>query len=232
MRAGLAVVRRLLGDPGAGVRAAAAYTLAWFPEEAAASRPALRALIAAETEPGVLANAAVAAGLLDDHDLVPWLREVLAGEAPLPRRAAAVALARLGATDADIVAGLAEASTAEPVPPVHFYMGDLRGYAASTLAALAGDVPPEAADAVLDGLSRTTGVWSFPMAAAALRIAFGEPAPALAPFAGLTRLQRRTVGVLANLPAETWQWVNFSEIVREWGLPGDRDAFRAYAEIG
>ncbi|MFB4297290.1 HEAT repeat domain-containing protein [Actinomadura sp. NTSP31] len=242
VRAGLPAVRGLLTDGDASVRAAAAYTLGWFPEEAAASVPALRTLLGAETDPAVTANALVSAGLLDDRDLIPRLREHLAGAEPLPRWAAAVALLRLGVAEPPVIAELAElaelAATSitppgTPGTPVAFLNGDLRLYSATCLAAM-DDAPPEAADAVLDGLSRTSDDASFPMAAAALKLAFGAPpGPSLPlpPFAELTPVQQRTVRTIAELAPGTWDWVNLWEILREWGLPTDRDACRTYAGL-
>ena len=61
--AGLPMFRGLLADEDASLRAAAAYALAWYPEERAASLPPLlRAAI--DEEPAVAATALVAIGLL------------------------------------------------------------------------------------------------------------------------------------------------------------------------
>ncbi|MWA03892.1 HEAT repeat domain-containing protein [Actinomadura sp. LD22] len=232
VRSGLPVLRALLTDADAHVRAAAAYALGWFPEEAAASLPALQALLAAETDPAVTANALVSAGLLDGRHLVPRLREHLAGTEPLLRWAAAVALTRLGVTERPVIAELAATSVTPPEtpgPPVAFLNGDLRLYSATCLAAM-DDAPAEAVHAVLDGLSRTSDDASFPMAAAALRLTFGEPSPA-PPHADLTPLQQRTVRVIAELPDDSWQWGNLLEVLRDWGLPTDRDDLRAYAGL-
>ncbi|MDL4821837.1 HEAT repeat domain-containing protein [Actinomadura opuntiae] len=233
VRSGLPLVRALLADADAQVRSAAAYTLGWFPEEAAASLPALRTLLGTETDPAVTATALVSAGLLDDRDLIPPLREHLAGDEPLPRWAAAVALLGFGVTERPVIAELAATTVTPPEmpgPPVAFLNGDLRLYSATCLAAL-DDAPPEAADAVLDGLSRTSDETSFPMAAAALKLAFGEPSPPLPPYTSLTPVQQRTVRTIADLPDDSWQWVNLMEILRDWGLPTDRDECRAYAGL-
>ncbi|MFJ2841491.1 hypothetical protein ACIPD2_07325 [Streptomyces griseofuscus] len=83
-----------------------------------------------------------------------------------------------------------------------------------------------------DGLAVTTGPASFPVATAALRLAFGEPGPqGPGAFAELTEAQRRLVRVLAERDKATWQWANFCGIVRSWGLPTPRDALRAYAGL-
>ncbi|MEU5877594.1 HEAT repeat domain-containing protein [Spirillospora sp. NPDC047279] len=235
VRAGTPVFLDLLGRDDPGLRAGGAYALAWFPEEAAVSVPALRALAEAETVAPVAANAMVALGLLGDGDAVPLLRERLAGDDPLPRWGAAIALARLGHTDPGVVGVLASAAAAPPEQDdglqVAFHESDLRGYASEALAAMR-DPAPEAVSAVLEGLARTSEISAFPITAAALRMTFGEPGAAPAPaFAELTGPQRETVMALAGLDEKTWHWVNFTEIVEAWGLPRDRAAFRAYAGL-
>ncbi|MEU9845065.1 HEAT repeat domain-containing protein [Actinomadura sp. NPDC048032] len=230
VRAGLPTVRTLLGDDDAGVRAAAAYTAGWFPEEAAATLPALEALLEAEQDPVVIAHALVAAGLLEGRALLPRFRDHLAAAEPLPRWAAAIALARLGAADAPVIAELAASSASPPEGETAYLENDLRLYPALTLAAL-DEAPPEAVDAVLDGLSRTSDEASFPMAAAALRLTFRTPALPLPRFAALTPAQQRTVRTIAELPPESWQWGNLLEILRAWGLPTDHDECRRYAGL-
>lgn len=230
VRTGLPTVRTLLGDDDAGVRAAAAYTVGWFPEEAATTLPALDALLDVEQDPNVIAHALVVAGLLDDRALLPRLREHLAAAEPLPRWAAAIALARLGAADAPVIAELAACSASPPEREAAFLEGDARLYAALALAAL-DEVPPTAVDAVLDGLSRTSDEASFPMAGAALRLTFRTPVLPLPRFAELSSAQRRTVRTIAELPSESWRWVNLLEILRDWGLPTAQDECRRYAGL-
>lgn len=171
VRAELPRLRRLLTDDDPDLRAAAAHLLAWFPEEAPDSVAALRALLDAETVPGVAANAIVSLGLLADADSVPRLRARLDGSEPLLRWAAAVALARLGVAEPGVIGALAAASAdppaAEAGPEVNFQQGDLRAYASKTLVMLADRLPPEAIDAVLEGLSKSSETAAFPMAGAA-----------------------------------------------------------------
>ncbi|MFG2004391.1 HEAT repeat domain-containing protein [Spirillospora sp. NPDC048911] len=236
VRAGTSVFRELLVQDDPGLRASGAYLLAWFPEEAATSIPALRSLLAAETVAPIAANALVALGLLADHEAAPLLREQLAGEDPLLRWAAAIALARIGSTDQDVIGELATAAASPPEQgtlQVAYCEGDLRGYAARTLAAMI-DPPSGTLSHVLDGLARTSEIAAFPMTAAALQMAFGpaqSPAARAPSFAELTKAQRQTVQVLADLDTKTWQWVNFIEIIEAWGLPRDRDEFRTYARL-
>ncbi|WP_149259427.1 HEAT repeat domain-containing protein [Actinomadura sp. K4S16] len=230
VRAGLPTVRKLLSDDDPGVRATAAYTAGWFPEEATATLPDLEALLQSEQDANVIAHALVAAGLLDGRALLPRFREHLAGAEPLPRWAAATALARLGDADAPVIAELAASSASPPEGHMAFLEGDLRLYSALTLAAL-DEVPPDAVDAVLDGLTRTSDDASFPMAEAALRLTFRTPALPLPRFADLTPAQQRTVRTIAELPPESWRWGNLMEILHAWGLPTDHDDCRRYARL-
>jgi HEAT repeat protein len=200
------------------------------------SATVLRELLEAETVIGVTAGAIVSAALLSDDELMPRLREHLSGSEPLLRWAAAVALARLDVLDSEVIEALAAASADPPEPGagphIGFLQGDLRAYATQTLAGLAGRVPPEAVDAVLKGLSRSSEVAAFAMAEAALRLTFttGALRP-LPPFEELTEPQQRVVRVLAELGPETWCWVNFMSIMRDWNLPAVQPECRAYARL-
>ncbi|MFH8803990.1 HEAT repeat domain-containing protein [Streptomyces sp. NPDC017936] len=236
VRSEVPVLSALLGDDDPDVRAATAYLLAWFPEEAGDTLPRLLDVLDGETEPAVVATALVSAGLLGDAGLVQRLTPFLTDGEPVVRWAAATALARLGATGAEhaVSAGvLAELAATEAEPPgagVLFHEGDLRGYAATSLTLLADRFPEEALDAVTDGLSATSGPAGFPVAMAALRLAFGEPGPdGLPEFEELDERQQRLIRTLGSLDADTWRWANFWEIVRRWGLPQQREAIRAYA---
>ncbi len=230
VRAGLPTVRALLGDADAGVRASAAYAIGWFPEESAASLAALGPLLGTEQNPAVVTNVLVSAGLLDGRDLLPLIRERLAGTEPGPRSAAAIALARLGKADAPVIEELAACCTSPPEVETDFLNGNLRLYSALTLAAL-DEVPPGAVDAVLEGLARTSDAESFPRADAALRLVFGAPGRPLPPFADLTSVQQRAVRTIAELPPESWRWVNLMEVLSTWGVPTDHDDCRRYAGL-
>jgi hypothetical protein len=229
-------LRGLLSDGDPRVRAAAAYLVGWFPQEAPGSAVALRVLLAAEARPGVAASAVISAGLLGDTDLIPRLRKGLSGPEPLLRWADAIALARLGVTGADVIEVLA-AATMEPPQPgpgpaVSFLGGDLRAYAAKTLAMLDSPLPPSALDAVLDGLARTSGIAALPMTTAALRLTFPRGAPhPLPPCGQLTEPQQRVIRILADLGPGTWRWGNFTSILRACNLPSTHGECRAYAGL-
>lgn len=235
VRAGVPTLCALVGDSDPMVRAAAIWTLGWFPEESARIVPRLLDVLEEESVPGVLANAIVAVGLLGDAAQIDRLRAFLVAEAPLSRWGAATAMARLGVADPKVIRELADCCASPPEqgePGVAFYEGDLRGYASNSLALLGVEVVAEALTSLLEGLSRTSGHGAVAVAAAVLRMTFGaERLPSRPPYEDLTELQRCTIEVLAELDEETWHWASFIEILRSWNLPDRREACRGYAGL-
>ncbi|MFF3853115.1 hypothetical protein [Micromonospora sp. NPDC002575] len=243
VRAGVPLFRDLLTDADPGLRAGAAYALAWFPEDAAGSLPALVAAAEAalEVDEDEAATALVAAGLLGaapDAGL-------LADPRPVIRWAAAIGRARVLGVDADqatvdeLLAWTAAAGPghrpAADGAEVPFLDGDLNGYAGLSLRLLDTRHTDRAFDALLDRLPAVTGEKALPVAAEALRLAFPDGSlPKGAPCAALAPRQRRLVEVLARSP-EVWlfgdsTFVNFSLLVGDYGLPRSREAMLAYLD--
>lgn len=232
VRAGVPTLCLLLDDPAAEVRAAAAYTLAWFPEEASHVVPRLMELLNAESVSSVAATAIVSTGLVGDSTLADRFRAYLSDDDPLLRWAAATALARLEVSDPEVVGCLAACAVDPPDGGIAFLEGDVRGYSSLSLALLEGQAPPDAVSAVLAGLSRSSGTRAFTITSAALHLTFGaEPLRPRPPYEKLTEQQRRTVRTLAELDGKTWQWGNFTEILRAWNLPAAREEMRQYAGL-
>lgn len=228
----------LLDDPDAAVRTGAVYALAWFPEEARQIVPRLHALLLEERLPAVTGSALLAVALVtvpDDAETIGILRQQLGAEEPLPRWAAAVGLARLGAADADVVAILAAAVVdppAQDAPGVPFQSGDLRGYTSVALVAVDRTVAVGALDALLAGLARTSGPSAFAVTSAVLYVAFGGGNPRPLPlYDELDEVTRKVVHGLAELDANTWRWGNFTMMLSPYNLPTDRAACRRYAGL-
>ncbi|MEU0560652.1 hypothetical protein [Dactylosporangium sp. NPDC006015] len=229
VRAGLPVLRELVigGDAhgDAALRAAAAFTLGWFPEDDAASVAVLTAAVA-DPSRSVAATAVVSLGLLGT--VVPAALRDTRGEI---RWAAAVALARVrgaGAGDEatrELLRWAGGASTARAGIP--FLGGDLAGYAALSLPALAaGDA---ALDALLARLGTVTGVETLPVLGTALRLVFPD-----GPGSGVAGPRQRLVRALAEAPA-AWQIGgrksgDVSGLLRSFGLPGDPAAMNDLLE--
>ncbi|MER7442511.1 HEAT repeat domain-containing protein [Micromonospora avicenniae] len=245
-RAGVPLFRRLLGDPDPWLRIAAAYAVAWFPEEAAGSLPPLaRATEAARTagagtRPAELATMLVASGLLgaapDDR--------LLTDPSPLIRWATAIGRARVLGPKAD-PATVEELMTWTAAPPaaagedptdggwVPFLGGDPSGYAGLALRHLGPRHADRAFDALTTRLPAVSGDQSLTVLGEALRLAFPDgPLPPGTPAAALTSRQRRLVEVLSHSP-EPWlidgqDFGNVAMLVAEYGLPDNREALTAY----
>ncbi|MBO4164701.1 hypothetical protein [Micromonospora antibiotica] len=243
VRAGVPLLRDLLTDAAPGLRVGAAYALAWFPQDAAGSIPALVAAAeaAVEVDEGEAATALVAAGLLGaapDAGL-------LADPRPVIRWAAAVGRARVlgvNADEATVDELLAWTAAAEPDnrpatggAEVPFLDGDLNGYAGLSLRLLGPRHTDRALDALLDRLSVAVGEQALPVVAEALRLAFpGGRLPAGVDGAALAARQRRLVEVLARSPG-AWlidgvSFGNFASLVGDYGLPRSREAMLAYLD--
>jgi hypothetical protein len=236
VRAGLPLFRELVYERDEALAASAAYSLAWFPEEADASRRVLGERLRSDPPPVVASAAMIALALLgggsDDAE------RRLADDTQLVRAAAAIAVARARTADVpdNAVDVLAEAAAAEVRDVrVLFFEGDLSQYAAVALAGLPVAVAERAIDSLLQGLERVRFPRAATYASALLEIAFGEqPAPLW--FSALSQLQQRVVRGLATaprawMPEEDTYDANFAAAVSAYGLPADPDAFRAYAGL-
>ncbi|MEU7948842.1 hypothetical protein AB0C50_29525 [Micromonospora taraxaci] len=248
VRAGVPVFRTLLEHSDPGVRAVAAYALAWFPEDADGSVSALAAAIGAAQEPGVestpgeLATMLVASGLLGAAPDARWM----ADPRPVLRWAAAIGRARVlgaaadpatveellswaSAPSDDAGSGLVEG---EWVP---FLDCDLGGYAALALRQLGPQHTDRAFDALLDRLPTVGGERSLTVLGVALRLAFPDgPAAAGTPVVALPPRQRRLAEVLGR-STEPWlidgqEFGNVAMLVGEYGLPRSRETMLAYVE--
>ncbi|WDZ86163.1 HEAT repeat domain-containing protein [Micromonospora cathayae] len=236
VRAGVPLFRDLLTDPDQGVRVGAAYALAWFPEEAAGSVPALVAAAESGRTPGETATALVAAGLLGAAPDAALLTD----PRPVVRWAAAVARARVlgDRTDDATVDELLRWSAVVPEPAgdddsVPFLGGDLSGYAGTALRHAGPRHADRAFDALLDRLPRVDGKEALRVTAEALRLAFPDGRlPAGTPATALTPAQRRLADTLVGAPG-AWlidgrRFGNFEMLLMEYGLPRDRDELAGY----
>lgn len=224
--AGAPVVAGLLDDSSAPLRAAAVYVLGWLPSFESTAR--VRTLLTGTEPDGVVANAVVTLGLLG----VPpaTIRPYLSHRSATVRWAASIALARLGEATAEVVEALAGFVVEPPPqtdPPVHFYDGDLRGYAAMSVAAMRDTAPESVLDTLLTGLGKTSGLGAVATTVAVLGLAFGPPGPPPR-HTELTEAQRRTVHTLAGLDSDTWRLVNVTEVLRDWRLPASVEQLWAW----
>lgn len=144
VRAGVPLFRTLLTDADPRLRTAAAYALAWFPEDGAGSIAPLVGAVA-DPDESFAVCALVALGLVgtDEPVAVQPIQAALTDERDLVRWAAAIALTRLRgpATDARATSVLlawagGDADQEEEIP---FLDGDLAGYAGLALEQIGAD---------------------------------------------------------------------------------------------
>lgn len=243
VKAGVEILLAALGsDNPANVRRFAAHSLAWFPEVAGRILAALSEAVRADPDDRVAATALVAMGLLtreENGDLRALAQEALTGMRPLPRWAAAVALARIGPLDAaDRVAEelrwwmtIGEAYSTEDMP---FLDGDVRTLAAMSLTQL-GD-SAETVDAMIRTLGDVTGATALGVTDAILATVFpdGPMTPGTA-FSALTEKQQRAVRAIARAQ-NAWYldymiFANFAALMTSYGLPATYDGCRRYVGL-
>jgi hypothetical protein len=233
VRVGVPLFRSLLADDDAELRTAAAYLLAWFPEDAAGSVPAL----AAVEDDGI---ALVALGLLGSADDAAFLLPKLADDRELVRWGAAVGLASLQgpAAGREVVAELltwagGPAGERDDMP---FLRGDIGGVAVLALRRLDPAYADVAFDALLGRLRSVSGMPAVTVLYEALRHAWpdGEQLPAGTPFAALSSPQQRLLHVLATSP-DTWRlgdhpglFGNFTSLLAHHNLPRTPTAMHTY----
>jgi hypothetical protein len=244
VRAGVPLFRSLVAGDDPALRTAAAYALAWFPEDAAGSLAALApaTVPAGDDAESLLAAgcALVALGLLGGtEDAVAAATVALADDRELVRWGAAVALAGLQGpyVGREAVAELltwagGPAGERDDVP---FLRGDIGGVAALALRHLGEAHADVVFDALLSRLREVSGMPAVTVLYELLRRAWPDgKRPEDTPFAALTAPQQRAVRLLAESPS-TWRYGdfdglfgNFTMLLSQYGLPRDPDQMRAY----
>lgn len=141
VRKGVPTLIALLSNHDAAVRRAAVYALAWFPEDAELSLPALQSLALHESTDNGIANAVIAIGLLarnsSQAEFLDMPRTLLSHHSLVVRTAAAIALARSPLQRAifDVLqsALVPSAGLHKLGEEIHFKSGDLAGSASLAL---------------------------------------------------------------------------------------------------
>jgi hypothetical protein len=220
VRSGVALFQQLLGDADARTRAKAAYALAWFPEHADGSVPALTGAVGGEQEPIVAATMLVAIGLLADPADVQvrtLLEEQLRHEVDWRRWGAAIALAAqagqspgMVGIDRRVERAVSELSHGIRQPPLParddelwpgWLFGDTRGLSALCSAGLGPTAAPHAVTCIAAVLPSVGARDGLHLVRGLLRAAFPDGPPGAPPRADqLTALQHQAVAALAAAP--------------------------------
>lgn len=245
--AGLPALLPLLDDPDESLRCACAYLISWYPELAPSTLPALLDLVAKAQSDRERAHALIAIGLLGPEPLDVEQSASLAPYCTAPhsllvRTAAAIALYRRQpdneAQEALIQALLGARSLTFRSDELWFNEGNLAGLVAMMLSD-APDHTHERLVPALGAILETVNPYqSLDVTRALLDLVTGEPAQRQGYFgdtsaSDLTVWQRRTLQSIRDHGGwrlETIDFVNYSDLVRHYGLPGSQEGLRAYLE--
>ncbi|MFD4644732.1 hypothetical protein [Streptomyces sp. NPDC058441] len=248
VRAELPALFCLLEDPDPEIRTRTAYLLAWFPEDGAHIVPELLAHLDREDDARATATALVAAGLVGDDALVDRFRPWLAAPDPLVRWGAATALARLVTVGPDtssgddaLVAQILTVLTGAAAAPmsvlgVDFNDGNLRGYAARSLAPLAVHAPDAILSVIVNAFGGLPDHETRAAVTEALTAALTGAFPSAAdqtgvPFIDLGAGRQH----ILRFVAEHGPWGQYGTPIehrlRELGLPDNQPALCAYTQI-
>ncbi|MFI0451905.1 HEAT repeat domain-containing protein [Actinomadura sp. 6N118] len=174
--AGVPALRPLLESPDSGLRTWTAALLGLFPEEAAASIPALSARLEAETDPHPLSNVITALGMLGHRPAIPRIRTFLSGDRPVHRLVAATALVGLGEVDETVIGQLTVSSVWANLGHTEDSFRTLATSGspeATTRFLLRAEADPAVFDRALDRLRTGPVTQTRLMVGAALTFAFG-----------------------------------------------------------
>ncbi|KAJ7228391.1 hypothetical protein GGX14DRAFT_538664 [Mycena pura] len=113
---------------------------------------------------------------------------------------------------------------------------NLTALASSALASLKGSAYPDVPLALAAALPAARGEATLVLTTMALRTAFDAKPPAasgqdLPPFDTLTDPQQAVVRALTQVDSFNWMFINYTEILRAWGLPSELTGLQAYAGL-
>jgi hypothetical protein len=243
-------------DPDSMVRAAAAHTLAFYPESAQETMPLLHAIVFDDSEDvlgafrgtAIISFTILYAGLqkpeLDRQVLEERLRHFLSNENILLSWSAATGLARLGIYDSTVIRILAEITLNKEIykeeHSIPFHGGETAAYALLSLqkafdtpsvpdSALSGALGP-----ILHGLESDT--YYFPdVFVMACRILWKTPennplqGSNPIPFERLSTEEKALLKSLAE--QKNSYWSRQEKLRKSWNFPQDRDECRRYVGL-
>jgi hypothetical protein len=241
VRDGTPALVALLTDDDERLRRAAAYALAWFPEQAPQSFPAIRQLLAGESDELNLANAMLVLGLLarSSHQAVvesEW-RRFLSSPSLMVRVAAAIALARDSLTD-ELIEVLIQATLATEHLQVsgddlHFNEGNLSGYASLVLAHGGATSRSKIVPALCEALKSVNPYQSLNITASLLHLIVGERTTPIKDISPGLLDPLEITALLAIADYGGWRiggglFINYSQLVHDYGLPDSQQSLQEY----
>jgi hypothetical protein len=238
VKAGVPVLCAFLTDADDEMRALSAYVLRLFPERADYITPAVAGLLSAEQAPTVLATAIITSWVLGvSGSLTGSISGLLNHPHGAVRLAAAAAVARQSPVNTAALGELL-ACAGRPLldldtEPVVRYWDTGQEYAWNVLNDINIEVLRDYGEpAVLDAVSCCTGHMFKGAVRLALSLSFGPASPPCPPYDQLTSSQKSVVSILAEVDDKQWQRrLRFIPLLREWGLPDNRDSLKRYAGI-
>jgi len=243
VRGGVPLLIDLLKAGGTSLRTAAAYGLAWFPECAEQSIPALRNLVDEGLEDGELANAILSIGLLsrgargrvEANDA--FHRALLDDDGLIVRTAAAIAMPgdSLCKRSGDVlIEAISQSDTVNALhETIRFNEGNLSGYASLVLARRGAEQRAEIVSALCRMLECVTAYHSLDVTRSILELLTGgrtEPVKIADP-ATLEAWESHALQAIADHGG--WKlggshFANFSGLVGSFGLPDSQESLRRY----
>jgi len=235
---------RLLSDGDIAVNRAATYALAWFPEDATLSLPALATLLAPESTDKGIANTILSMGLLTRNSKTHWKteswRNFLSHGSVIVRTAAAIALAQnpleAGLIDILLNAVLSPGELQKLGDEIRFNNGDLAGYASLVLARDGGPAKARVVPALCQQLEHSNAMQSMDVTRALLSLVLAgktQPLKDRSPDS-LDLLEIAALRAVAKHGG--WKiaggtFANFSELARSFGIPDPQEALVHYLNL-
>jgi hypothetical protein len=241
VRQGVPTLLRLLTDDDTHVRMAAVYALAWFPEDAPQSLPAIQEHLQTESEDVAIANALLALGLLvgtaDSKGGIAELVDWLSHPSLIVRTAAAIALARDPLNeqliDLLIIAVLSVEEVKALGHELRFNEGNLAGYAGLVLASGGSAARDRIIPALAETLKTVNPYQSLDVTRSLLSLIVSgknQPIRDMRPtsLAPLELKALRAVAEYGGWKIDDAIFVNYCELVRGYGLPDSQAALTKY----
>jgi len=241
VRRGVPVLIERLVEDDERLRCAAAYALAWFPEDASQSLPALGRVLVGASDEAEVANALLAIGLLarSSHPTVDPLpfHGFLSHASLIVRTAAAIAVARDPLAD-DLVKILVNAiQSAEQLEDrgrdLRFNEGGLTGYASIVLARSGVRAREKIVPALCGALQAVDSYRSVDVTHALLQIITGDKTQSIKdlPPSSLDALELTALRAIADHGGWTLGrcvFANYGELLRAYGVPHSEKALKEY----